>query len=249
MLYVLLPAYNEEKSMQSLLERFKKLFAENKIHYLIVVVDDGSTDRTAETVNGFNNEINISLVPHPYNMGLGAAMRTGFDYIAGLSKPGDLILTMDADDTHNPSIVGDMIQKIQKGKDIIIASRYEHGGEEIGLALHRKILSLGASFLLKIFFPIEGVKDYTCGFRLYSADIIKKAVDKYKENFITHNSFVCMAEILIKLSYLGVKVDEVPLILRYDLKQGQSKMKKIRTIFRYIHFIFREKFKSDKNNQ
>ncbi len=242
MLYILLPAFNEEQSLPNLLNRFQKVLAEWELEYLVVVVDDGSIDKTAEIALDFSRKMNLDLVPHPHNMGLGAAMRTGFDYITKCTGPDDLILAMDADDTHNPENLRDMMAMINTGKDVVIASRYEKGGKEVGLSLHRKILSLGASFLLKLFFPIERAKDYTCGFRLYRADLIKKAIDGFSENFITTNSFVCMAEILIKLSYLGARVGEVPLILRYDLKQGESKMKKIRTIVRYLRLIASEKF-------
>lgn len=240
MLYVHLPAYNEEKSLPPLLDRFAELFPKLGIPYRIVIVDDGSSDRTAEVTREYAKKMNVELVPHPRNMGLGAAMRTGFEHIAAEARPEDYILTMDADDTHNPEIVPGMMRMAEEGKDVVIASRYEQGGQEVGLALDRKILSRGASGLLGTFFPIPGAKDYTCGFRLYRASIVQKAVKGYGERFITTNTFVCMAEILIKLARIGARVGEVPLVLRYDRKQGESKMKKMRTIARYLGLIVHE---------
>lgn len=117
-----------------------------------------------------------------------------------------------------------------------IASRYETGGDEVGLKLHRKILSRGASFLLDKCFKVEGAKDYTCGYRMYRRSVIKNAFNRYGENFIVENSFVCMAEILIKVAYLPARVAEVPLVLRYEKLFIESSLESHLSIhkFRYM---------------
>ena len=241
MIYVMLPAYNEEKALPVLLDKFSKLFEGNQLPYEVVVVDDGSTDGTAGIAERYARKIPLKLLKHGVNKGLGAAMRTGFSHIARISDSSDVVLTMDADNTHDPELALQMLKKTEGGADVVIASRYAEGGEEVGLKLHRKVLSRGASFLLDTCFTVRGARDYTCGYRMYRAWTIKQAFDRYKENFIVENSFVCMAEILIKIAYLPAQVEEVPLILRYDLKEGESKMKKLKTIMRYIRFIAREK--------
>ncbi len=241
MIYVLLPAYNEEIALSLLLESFSKLFEEHKLSYKIVLVDDGSTDSTAGVAEQYAMMMPLKLLKHGVNKGLGAAMRTGLSYVAQISEPSDLVLTMDADNTHNPEILLQMLKKVEEGADVVIASRYATGGEEVGLSFHRKLLSRGASFLLDRCFRVEGAKDYTCGYRMYRTSVIKNAFRRYGENFIVENSFVCMAEILIKVAYLPARVTEVPLVLRYDLKESASKMKKVKTIIRYLRFILREK--------
>jgi dolichol-phosphate mannosyltransferase len=242
MIYVMLPAYNEDKTLPLLLESFFRLFKKYEISYKVVIVDDGSTDCSASIAEQYSMRMPIELLKHGDNKGLGAAMRTGLSHIAAISSHKDRVVTMDADNTHNPEILLQMLDKVeQDGADVVIASRYETGGDEVGLALHRKILSRGASFLLALFFRVKGAKDYTCGYRLYRSSVIKNAFKRYGDNFIVENSFVCMAEILIKAAYLPAKVAEVPLVLRYDLKQGSSKMQKLQTIMRYFRFIVREK--------
>jgi dolichol-phosphate mannosyltransferase len=237
----MLPAYNEEKALPLLLDSFSKLFEDHKLSYKIVIVDDGSTDNTANIVEQYGMKIPLELLKHGVNKGLGAAMRTGFSYLIQISVPSDIIVTMDADNTHNPETLLQMLKKIEQEADVVIASRYAIGGDEIGLELHRKILSRGASLLLNKCFKVKGAKDYTCGYRMYRASVIKNAFNRYKEKFIVENSFVCMAEILIKVAYLPANVEEIPLVLRYDLKEGASKMKKLKTIMRYLRFILREK--------
>ena len=240
MIYVMLPAYNEERALPLLLDSFSKLFEEHHLSYNVIIVDDGSTDNTALVAEQYAQRIPLELLKHGINKGLGAAMRTGLSHVAKISGRSDFLVTMDADNTHNPEILIQMLKKIEQA-DVVIASRYEAGGQEIGLTFHRKILSLGASFLLNACFKVEGAKDYTCGYRMYRMSVISDAFKRYGGNFIVENSFVCMAEILIKIAYLPAKVVEVPLVLRYDLKEGTSKMKKIKTIARYIKFIIREK--------
>jgi dolichol-phosphate mannosyltransferase len=237
----MLPAYNEEKALPLLLDGFQKLCEQYKLRYKVIVVDDGSKDSTASIAEKYARKMPLELLRHGINKGLGAAMRTGLSYIAQNSSPSDIVVAMDADNTHNPENLLKMLTKIEQGADIVIASRYETGGNEVGLSFQRKILSYGASYLLDRFFRIEGAKDYTCGYRMYRTSLIKDGFKFYGEKFITENSFVCMAEILIKLGYLSAKITEVPLVLRYDLKKGVSKMKKLRTIGRYLQFIWREK--------
>lgn len=241
MIYVMLPAYNEEKALPVLLDSFSRLFRESELPYKVVVVDDGSVDRTASIAERYARNMPLELLKHGVNKGLGAAMRTGLSRVAKISTATDLVVTMDADNTHNPDILLRMLKKMEEGADVVIASRYETGGDEVGLKLHRKILSRGASFLLDICFKVEGAKDYTCGYRMYRCSVLKNAFNRYGENFIVENGFVCMAEILVKVAYLPARVAEVPLVLRYDLKEGTSKMKKLKTIMRYLRFIVREK--------
>ena len=98
-------------------------------------------------------------------------------------------------------------------------------------------MSLAASFLFRICFPVKGVKDYTCVFRAYRAGLIQKAFNTYGKEFINQDGFECMVDILIKLRKLEAIFREVPLVLRYDLKQGVSKMKVAKTIVRSLALI------------
>jgi dolichol-phosphate mannosyltransferase len=184
----------------------------------------------------------VQILDHGVNKGLGQAMLTGLRHAAMLVNDEDVLVSMDADNTHEPLLIGAMLKKIRavdgvRAADVVIASRYEKGGEEIGLSKIRSILSGGASSLLRIFFPIPGVKDYTCGYRAYRGDMLKRAYQVYGDRLVEERGFTCMAEILIKLRAIGARVAEVPLVLRYDLKSGMSKMKVVRTILRYFVLI------------
>ena len=246
MIYVLLPAYNEEKDLGLLLKRIGDGMQPMGFNqYKILVVNDGSTDGTASVVQHFQAEMPIELLDHGVNRGLGQAMLTGLSRALALVADDDIVVAMDADNTHDPCLIDTMVAKIRAGADVVIASRYEQGGEEVGLSGLRSFLSRGASSLLKMFFPIPGAKDFTCGYRAYRGAILKRVFKVYGDQLVEERGFTCMAEILIKLHFVHARVEEVPLVLRYDLKSGQSKMKVVRTILRYFvlisHNLFRRR--------
>jgi dolichol-phosphate mannosyltransferase len=98
----------------------------------------------------------------------------------------------------------------------------------------RKVLSRGASFLLSTVARVRGARDYTCGYRLYRSTMLRRALEAWGDRLIEEVGFVCMAELLVKLGRGGARVAEAPLVLRYDLKEGASKMKILKTITRYF---------------
>ena len=238
MITVLLPAYNEEKSLPQLLDRIAAFGRANRAEpYQVIVVNDGSRDATPAIASDYATHMPVHLINHDGNKGLGTAMKTGLAAAARITGAGDAVVTMDADNTHDPALIAAMRSELNKGYDLVIASRYQAGGKEIGLSLPRHIFSKGASTLLHLFFPIQGARDYTCGYRIYSGSLIQKAVGTYGDRLVEEQGFTCMAEILIKMARLGARVSEVPLVLRYDLKEGASKMNVQRTIRRYFVLI------------
>jgi dolichol-phosphate mannosyltransferase len=199
------------------------------------VVDDGSRDGTIAAARSFADRLSIEVVPHGVNRGLGAALRTGLTAALERASDADAIATMDADNTHDPALLPDMLRRLEEAPaDLVIASRYTPGGEEVGLTALRRVLSRGASLLLTLVAPVRGARDYTCGYRLYRAALLRRAAGAWGDRLIEEAGFTCMAEVLLKLGRGGARVAEHPLILRYDLKEGASKMKVLRTIGRYF---------------
>lgn len=207
--------------------------------YRVLVVNDGSTDGTVTAAQSYSGNIPLELLDHGVNKGLGQAITTGLRRAVELASDDDIVVTMDADNTHDPALIGEMAKAVRQGLDLVVASRYAPGGGEIGLSWLRHVFSRGASLLLRLFFPIPGVRDYTCGYRAYRGAILKRAFATYQDRFIEESGFTCMAEILIKLRRLAVRAGETPLVLRYDLKSGATKMKVTRTIGRYGVLIAR----------
>jgi dolichol-phosphate mannosyltransferase len=232
MILIVLPAYNEAAGLPALLRSIRHVMDEGRLAYKVVVVDDGSSDGTWDAITANAAEMPIVPVRHEVNRGLAEALRSGLQVAVGEAGPDDVIVTMDADNTHAPGLVMRMLGLIREGHDVVIGSRYVSGARVVGVPFHRRVLSGGASLLMRAVFPIQGVRDYTCGFRAYRASVLQAAFARYGEGLISQKGFSCMVDILLKLRTLEPDpiMGEVPLVLRYDLKHGMSKMRAARTI-------------------
>jgi dolichol-phosphate mannosyltransferase len=232
--HVVLPAYNEAASIGSVLKALEQARGETGMRLHAIIVDDGSVDDTRAVVRGYRGDLPVTLVEHPGNMGLGAAIRSGLLRAVEEASDRDIIVTMDADDTHTPAAIGQMTAQIEEGLDVLIASRYQRGSVVVGVPLMRRFLSYAASILFRAAFPIRGVKDFTCGYRAYRASVLRAAFARYRQEFVNQEGFQCMVDILLKLRPLNLRFGEVPLILRYDRKGGKSKMKVASTVFKTL---------------
>jgi dolichol-phosphate mannosyltransferase len=243
MLYIVIPAFNEESNLKRLVEEIAVTAVENRLQYTAIIIDDGSTDATAEIIKELSQKFNIIAMENRPNAGLGVTMAKGLAEACRLSTEEDLIVTLDGDATHDPMYFPAMKSLIEEGYDIVIASRFAPNGEERGLSAYRKFLSRGSGTVLNLMFPIDGVRDYTSGYRMFSAAIIKKGFNKFKNNFIEETGFSVTPEILLKLSSLDARIGEVGFTLKYDRKVGLSKIKIPSTVMQYVKMIARFKFK------
>ena len=239
---IVLPAYNEADNLPALLRALRETMNDNGIAYEVIVVDDGSRDRTAEVVEAWSGEVPLLLVRHQVNQGLGATIRDGL--LTALQRAGarDVVVTMDADDTHAPGLIAQMVRMIGEGYDVVIASRYRAESRVYGVPMARRVMSRAASLLMRVVFPIRGVRDFTCGYRAYRADVLQRAVDRYHGEFVNQDGFQCMVDILLKLRPMHVIFGEVPLLLRYDRKGGQSKMRVAATTKNTLLLLLRRRF-------
>lgn len=236
-LLIVLPAYNEEESLPALLSALDEAVKVFNLNASILVVNDGSKDRTSELARAFQGSTSVDVFDQIPNQGLAQAMRTGFRLARERLTEKDLVLVMDSDNTHPAGLMGRMVQTIYEGADLVIASRYRYGARVVGLARFRVWLSIGASWLFQLRVGLPGVRDYTCGYRVYRCSLLFKAMNHYGDAFIQQKGFACMAEILMKFKRFTPIVVEVPMILRYDLKGGESKMRILRTIRQTLRML------------
>lgn len=244
MIYYAIPAYNEEQNLEPLIERIDEAMSEAGLTYRVVVVDDGSTDETPQIIQTLAKKFPLVTLRNDPNMGLGITLRRALKKATELAEPEDAIVTMDGDGTHDPTYVPALLKLLENGADVAIASRFGAGGKARGVSALRRLLSSGAGILLKIFFPIKGVRDYTSGFRAYSASALKQAFDVLGKRFMRETGFSVSPEIILELRSLGAAVQEIPFVLRYDLKGGESKIRIARTISQYLKLMARLKLES-----
>jgi len=237
--WILLPAYNEARNLPPLIEGIVGVMDAERMSYGIVVVDDGSQDGTGSVARALADHLPVEVVPHKRNLGLARAMDTGLRVVGERAARDDVVVTMDADNTHPPELIPRMVAAIARGADVVIASRYAPGGREEGVPPLRRFLSAGISSLLRLRFRIPGVRDYTSGYRAYRASALERARRHFGDRLITVPGFAVMAELLVRLRSWNPQVAEVALHLRYDQKHGRSKLHIFRTMCEYSRLLVR----------
>jgi dolichol-phosphate mannosyltransferase len=231
---VLLPAYNEERAIGPLLDRIEAALRGRP--YRVVLVDDGSADRTLEVARARAASMPLTILPRPRNGGLGSAMRTGLDYVGRSAAPGDILVTMDADNTHDPRLIPRLVEAIEAGADLIVASRFVPGAVAVGVPRIRRVLSGGARIVFGLLVGAEGVRDYTSGYRAYRVALLHRLAARFRP-LVRARGFGVMTELLAKAAAEGARCREVPIMLRYDLKPGRSKLKLWPTLAEYARVV------------
>lgn len=245
--HVVLPAYNEAASLPPLLRRLATLARDGAPYggphgnLTVWVVDDGSSDTTADTARAGAAGLDVRLVRHPVNLGLGQAVHTGLRAVLAAAAHDDVVVVMDADDTHDPALIPRLRAALAAGADVAICSRFVGGGDDTTAPLGRRLLSRGAAFVFHSALRVDGVRDFTSGYRAYRVSLLDRAARHWGERLIEEQGFACMVELLLKLRHCRPVITEVPLTLRYDRKQGPSKLRLGRTVAQYLKLLARDR--------
>ncbi len=242
MIWAIIPAFNEGSQIRFVIENLLHVLDSLQIAYRIVIVDDGSSDSTAEQAESLSSGFPIEVLRHDVNRGVSTAFRTGFNHVLNLSQPDDLILTLEANKNTDPSIIPEMITQIRSSADLVLASCYAPGGRVIGDPPIRYLMSRGINLMLRIVFPIGtsgSIHTYTSFYRLATRRLYADVRERTSGRYFDQEGFVCMADMLIRMSqFPGVRVAEVPLILKSDIRDHSSKMKVGRTILGYFRLFW-----------
>lgn len=228
---VMLPCHNEEQNLEKLVSSLHEVL-HTHIPYQIVAVNDGSTDGTGGILHKLSEEYPIIVAEHKNNQGLASAFRTGLKLALEQASPEDLIVTMDADNTHNPKYIPRLAQEAVNS-EVAISSRYTQGGRQLHVPCYRVLLSRILNSLIKILTRIP-VNDATSGYRCYKASVLRKAIQTFGKKLIESKGFEVSYELLLKTYRCSGSVKEVPNTLDYSRKLGKSKIRIMPTILSYI---------------
>lgn len=246
MIYVIFPAWNEEKVIGPTLRALAAAYPARPSPVHAVLVDDGSTDRTVAEAERAASEsggaFQITVLRHEENRGLGAGLRTGIYWCLDRAADDDIIVTLDADNTHPPAMIPTMVAKLAEGHDLVIASRYRGGAEVHGVPGYRRALSDVGRLVFQALYPIRGVRDYTCCFRAFRVPLLRRARLVYGESLCTARGFEAVMDLLLRLGPLGMRVAEIGFVLDYGGRVGQSKMKVLRTIRSTLALVARRRW-------
>ena len=207
----------EEQIIDSLLEKVKGAFCDYQKSYELLVVNDGSTDGTGDILA----KAGVRVVTHPYNMGNGAAVKTGIR-----NAKGEIIVLMDGDGQHNPQDIGQLLQYIPQ-YDMVIGSRTT--GDYQG-PFHRqlanKVYNLLASYITQ-----RKIADLTSGFRIIKRSIAKKFV------YLLPNTFSYPTTITLAMIKAGYSIKFLPVAT--NKRVGKSKIRLLRDGVRFFFIMLK----------
>ena len=230
---IVIPMYNEERialrCIKTVLEYIKQLPSEVRL----VVVDDGSQDRTRALLEEARVEEpdRLVLLFHKSNKGYGVALRTGIAF--AVQNGFEYVLFMDSDLTNHPKYLSDFYSLMLEGYDYIKASRYGQGAGVVGVPWHRRLISLCGNKLARMLFGLP-LHDLTNGFRAVKTAILSKI--ELKEN-----GFAVIMEELFLSKPLVHSYAEVPYVLTSRTEsQGQTHFTyDVKTYFTYLKYALK----------
>jgi dolichol-phosphate mannosyltransferase len=241
MLTIVLPAFNEGAGLGGLIERTGDA-VKAVGPFEILVVDDGSTDQTAAIAAGAAGSLPVRILSHSINRGYGCALRTG---LTEAVRAGGTVVTLDADESHDPGLILRMLEEIEAGYELVIASRFRLGGAEIGVPWRRRLISRCASLVCRLTLSMGNVRDYTSGYRAYRSSLLERMIRmRGEERFLRSSGFAGGLELLLNAASLGAHVTEIPLVLRYDKKRSASKLRLTRDLPPYLSILLRHRFRA-----
>ena len=227
MVYFLIPAYNEERTVGLLLYKLRKVMEEVRRRYLILVLDDASTDDTARHVEEYRRVVPLLLFRHPANQGYGAALDRLVREACRMSRvpERDIAITLEADFTVNPEPVPQMVREIEAAADIVIGSTIAPGSQTAGTPLGPRVFARVLPVVYRSVQPVEGVRDYASTFRAYRIALLRRALREFQENLITATSKAANAQLLLRLAHFAPVIKELPVTTRYDVRTRPSRFR------------------------
>ena len=210
---IVIPSYNEAEGLSVILPRIKEL----QIADEILVINDGSTDKTLEVceANG------VKVVSHPYTMGNGAGVKTG-----AREAEGDILVFMDADGQHSPEDIPKMVERLHQGFDMVVGARshqcYTSIFRKYGNYLYAKIASIMTGYK---------IKDLTSGFRVVRAPLFRKYL------YLLPNGFSYPTTITMAFFKSGFPVAYEPILMKEEI--GGSHIRIFKDGFRFFLIILK----------
>jgi dolichol-phosphate mannosyltransferase len=211
---ILVPTYNEAANIDAMLRRVRAAAPDADV----LVIDDNSPDGTAELAEKVNADLGgVSVLRREAKTGLGDAYRAGLTW--ALADGADMFVTMDADLSHDPDALPEMLRACEAGADLVVGSRYAPGGSiATGWPRRREALSRWANRYVRLALSLD-VADCTAGYKVYRADLVRRIqLDDSRAD-----GYAFQIEAVYRATWAGAGIREVPIVFT-DRAAGRSKL-------------------------
>lgn len=232
-IYFILPIYNEEAALPKLIELLCTQEITAGCDRTVIAVNDGSTDSSASILESLSQKYPVKVITHAANRGIPGTFKSAFEYVVQQVTDDDVVIVMESDCTSDPALIPQLVEKINAGADIVIASRHATGGAYVRFPWFRTAASTIVNMALRVVLHIPHVEDYTIFYRAYKGSVLKRGFAG-GVNFQARKSFAVNGEVLLILSNLHPRIEEVPLRYDYGLKTSPSSMPLVATLVEYV---------------
>jgi dolichol-phosphate mannosyltransferase len=234
-LFVVIPAWNERANMGPLFADLARRpwLAEARI----LLVDDGSSDGTAEAARHHARGAPLEVITHEVNRGLGGAVATGLRGALATAADDDAIVTIEGDNTTDLDDLPVMLEAFERGADVVMASFFAPGGRMVGVVRWRVAAAKTLAWLFRTLGGLREFHQVTPLYRVYRAGTLRRAARMHGDALVTESGFGVNVELFIKLRDVGARIVEVPSTIDWTKRQGVSKLPLRATISTYVRLL------------
>lgn len=225
MIHICIPAYNEAPTIGLVLWRLRKVFEDYPREYEVIVVDDGSTDATGETLRPYERVMPLTIIRHEERKGYSGALDT---LVRAATKRTryprrDAMILMQGDFTDQPEHVPELVRRFEGGADVVVAEqRVIPSSAPVAVKRLRRV----APWLLRPFVKVTGVTDPFSTLRLYRIAVVRDMLlDARDDGVARGDGWAANVEMLLRASRLARRIETVTLEPRYDLRQRESRVR------------------------
>jgi len=229
-IHICIPAHDEDQTIGVLLWKIRKVMADFERDYRILVLDDASTDGTAETLARYAPSLPLTVLTEKTRVGYAAALeRLLREAVANAQYPKrDCIVTLQGDFTENPEYIVPLVKILEGGADIVAGNLFQ---ETADLPRRMRMTRWAASMLLSRTFKHAPVSDPLCGYRAYRVIVLKKALRAATQGpVLSGDGWAANLQLLGVAAPHARRIEETDLHMRFDLRTRESRFRALPTV-------------------
>jgi glycosyltransferase involved in cell wall biosynthesis len=223
MIYVCIPSYNEAPTVGLLLWKVRQVFAGFPREYQLLVLDDGSTDQTAEVLEPYTRVLPLTVIRHSERLGYGASVEALLRRAVDLTdRPKrDAAILMHADFAHNTQTIPDLVRRIESGADLVVAQAKLEGEP----ARSQRWLRQHAPLLLRGIVSVPGVVDLVSGFSIIRLVALRNAIRSQAGRLLVTDGWAANAELYWRAARYARRIEAVTSVERHDLRSRPTRVR------------------------